>query len=147
MTIISHVGATDMAGLAQQTSTNEQVRELAERMNAAKGPEINQMRGWLETWGQPPPESSDMSGMAHDGMGIGGLDQQPAMNALLKLDGAAFDKKFLSLMLAHHRGAVAMAAKQVGEGQSPEGIELARNIIATQQSEIAEMETLLGSIR
>lgn len=147
MMIISHVGATDMAGLAEQTSTNEQVRALAERINAAKGPEINEMRGWLATWGEPLPETADMSGMAHDGTRLGGFEQQPEMNALLKLDGAAFDRKFLSLMLAHHRGTLAVAAKQVGEGQSTEGIELARNIMATQQSEIAEMESLLGSIK
>lgn len=146
MMIIHHEGATDMAGLAQQTSSNGQVRELAERINAAQGPEINQMRGWLEEWGEPAPEDSDMSGMARDGMDTGGTDQQAAMNALLKLDGTAFDKKFLSLMVAHHRGALAMATQQVSDGQNAAGIELAKSIIATQQSEIAEMQTLLGKL-
>lgn len=146
MMIISHEGATDMAGLAQQTSTNEHVRAFAERVNVAKGPEINQMRDWLETWGEPLPETSDMGSISHDGVGSGGLDQQPAMNTLRKLGGAAFDKKFLRLMLAHHRAALGMAAKQVGEGRSPEAIRLATNMITTQQGEIAEIESLLGSI-
>lgn len=147
MMIIHHVGATDLAGLAQQTSTNGQVRELAERINAAKGPEVNQMRGWLETWGEPLPENSDMTGMAHDGMGIGGLDQQAAMNALLKLDGTEFDKKFLSLMVAHHQGTLAIATQQVNEGQNAAAIELAKSVIEVHQSEIAEMRTLLGGFK
>lgn len=147
MMIIHHVGATDMAGLAQQTSTNGQVRELAERINSAQGPEINQMRGWLEMWGEPLPENSDMTGMAHDGMGIGGLDQQAAMNALLKLEGTEFDEKFLSLMVAHHQGALAIATQQVNEGQNAAVIELARSVIDVHQSGIAEMRTLLGGFK
>ena len=67
MMIIHHQAATDMAGLAQQTSSSGQVRELAERINAAQGPEINQMRGWLEEWGEPAPDESDMSGRAGHG--------------------------------------------------------------------------------
>ena len=147
MMIIHHVGTTDMAGLAQQASMNGQVRELAERINAAQGPEINQMRGWLETWGESLPENSDMSGMAHDGMGLGGLDQEAAMNALLKLEGTEFDKKFLSLMVAHHQGALAIATQQVNEGQNAEAIEQAKSVIDVHQSEIAEMRTLLGGFK
>ena len=145
MMIIHHQAATDMAGLAQQTSSSGQVRELAERINAAQGPEINQMRGWLEEWGEPAPEESDMSGMAGHGT-KGGTEQQAAMSGLQKLDGTAFDKRFLSLMIAHHRAALAMAAQQVDGGHNAAGVELAKSIIAAQQNEIAEMQTLLGRL-
>ena len=147
MMIIHHVEATDLAGLAQQTSSNRQVRELAERINAAKGPQINLMRGWLEAWGAPAPEDSNISGMAQAGMVIGEVDQEAAMNTLLKLDGTAFDKKFLSLMVAHHRQSLTMATRQVSDGQNALAVELAKSIIFTQQSEIAEMQSLLRKIR
>ena len=145
MMIPHHQVATDMAGLAQQTSGSGQVRELAERINTAQGPEINQMRGWLEEWGEPAPEESDTSGMAGHGM-EGATEQQAAMNGLKKLDGTAFDRKFLSLMVAHQRAALAMATQQVDRGQNAAGVELARSIIAAQQNEIAEMQTLLGRL-
>lgn len=147
MMISHHVEATDLAGLAQQTSGNEQVRQLAERINAAQGPEINQLRDWLEATGEAAQEDSDTIGMANGELTVGGVDQQAAMNALQKLDGTAFDKKFLSLMVAHHREALAMAARQVAEGQNAATIELARFIIAARQSEITEMQTLLGKIK
>lgn len=147
MMITHHEDATDIAGLAEQTSSNAQVRELAERINAAQGPEINQMRSWLEEWGEPTPEDSDTSGLTHDGMETTGTDQQAAMNALLRLDGTAFDKKFLSLMVAHHQGSLAMANQQVSEGQNPAAVAMAKSVIATQQSEIAEMQTLLGNLK
>jgi len=146
MMINSHVDATDLAGLAQQTSGNERVRELAERINVAQGPEINQMRDWLERWGAPAPEDSEMSGMAHDGMSTGGIDQRVAMITLLKLDGKAFDRKFLNLMDAHHRVTLAIARKQLSQGQSAAAIALARSIITVQESEIAEMQTLLREL-
>ena len=67
-----------------------------------------------------------------------------AMAALDALDGEAFDRLFLELMIDHHRGAVEMSTIQVAEGENTGAIELARDIIAAQQSEIAEMEELLA---
>lgn len=104
------------------------------------------MRGWLQEWGELPPEHSDMSDMTDDEMDTGGTDSQTALNTLLMLEGTAFDKKFLELMVAHHRGALPMAAQQVSDGQNAAATELAKSIIATQQSEIAEMQTLLGKL-
>lgn len=146
MMIIHHVGATDMAGLAQQTSNSRQVRELAERINLAQGPEINQMRGWLEEWGEPGPEDSNLRGASHDGMEMGGFDQKDEAEELLNLDGAAFDKKFLNLMVVHHRSALAMANQQITKGQNAEAIELAKTIMSAQESEIVEMENLLNEL-
>ena len=87
-----------------------------------------------------------MSGMAHDGMSTGGIDQRVAMITLLKLDGKAFDRKFLNLMDAHHRVTLAIARKQLSQGQSAAAIALARSIITVQESEIAEMQTLLREL-
>ncbi len=43
------------------------------------------------------------------------------------------------MMTQHHQGAVKSAQKVLDEGQSPDGAELAEQIIEAQQSEIEQM--------
>lgn len=146
MMIIHHQGAIEMAALAETQAETAEVRELAGRIKAAQGPEIDQMRTWLEEWGEPAPEDADMGGMGHDGMDMGGLDQQAAMDELNQLDGTAFDKRFLTLMIQHHQGALTMAEQQVTQGSNGDAVTLAKAIIAAQQKEIAEMQDLLDQL-
>jgi len=147
MMVIHHEGAIEMAALAETRTDSTEVRDLAARIKAAQGPEIDRMRGWLEQWGEPAPEDADMGGMGHDGMDMGGLDQQAAMDELDTLDGAAFDRRFLTLMIQHHQGALIMAEQEVAEGSNEPAIALAKDIILAQQKEIAEMEGLLQQLR
>ncbi|MGV8910900.1 MAG: DUF305 domain-containing protein [Propionicimonas sp.] len=142
MMVIHHEGAIEMAGLAEKEGSSSAVRSLAGRIRAAQGPEIDQMRGWLTAWGEPAPEDSGMAGMGHEGMDMGGLDQQAAMDQLMKLNGEAFDKAFLTLMIQHHQGALTMATQEVDGGENADAIALATTIIAAQQKEIAEMQAL-----
>jgi len=146
MMVIHHEGAVEMAGLASTEAGNADVRSLAARIQAAQGPEIDQMRAWLQQWGEPAPEDSDMGGMDHGGMDMGGLDQQAAMEELKTLDGEAFDQKFLSLMIQHHQGALIMAEQEVESGLNEAAIALANTIILAQQKEIAEMEGMLEQL-
>ena len=142
MMVIHHEGAIEMASLAEKEGSSSEVRSLAGRIRAAQGPEIDQMRGWLQAWGEPAPEDSEMAGMGHDGMEMGGLDQQAAMDELIKLDGEAFDKAFLTVMIEHHQGALTMANQEIVKGENPDAVALATTIIAAQQKEIAEMQDL-----
>ena len=79
MMVIHHGGAIEMAALAESNATTAEVRSLATRIRDAQGPEIDQMRGWLQAWGEAAPEDADMGGMGHGGMDMGGMDQQQAM--------------------------------------------------------------------
>ena len=142
MMVIHHEGAIEMATLAERDASSSEVRSLAGRIRAAQGPEIDQMRGWLQEWGEPAPEDSDMAGMDHDGMEMGGLDQQAAMDQLMKLNGEAFDETFLTLMIQHHQGALTMANQEVARGENTQAVALAKSIISAQQKEIAEMQAL-----
>jgi len=142
MMVTHHEGAIEMAALAETKGSSSEVRNLAGRIRAAQGPEIEQMRGWLKDWGEPAPEDSDMGGMGHEGMDMGGLDQQAAMDELTKQNGEAFDKAFLTLMIQHHQGALTMANQEVATGANTEAVALAESIIAAQQKEIAEMQAL-----
>jgi uncharacterized protein (DUF305 family) len=146
MMVIHHEGAIEMAALTETKAETPEVRDLATRINAAQGPEIDRMRGWLKEWGEPTPEDADMGGMGHDGMDMGGLDQEAATDELDQLDGTAFDRRFLTLMIQHHQGALTMAEQQVANGSNGDAIALAKTIISAQQKEIAEMESLLDDL-
>lgn len=151
MMVIHHVGAIEMADLAVERASTEEVRALAERITAAQGPEIELMTGWLEAWGEDPPGSTDLggldhSGMDHGGMDMDGMDQSEAMADVAALSGVEFDKRFLELMTAHHEGAVEMAEAVLADGAHPDALDLARSIIEAQAAEIAEMGGLLRGL-
>ncbi len=65
------------------------------------------------------------------------------MTQLRQASGPAFDRLFLAGMIRHHEGAVTMSQEELDEGQFPDAKELARQIIADQQTEIIEMQRLL----
>lgn len=133
-----HRQAVTMSSLVASRSTSPQVRDLATRIEGAQGPEIEQMTGLLTTWGEPASGAAGpmgpMNGMLTDGQ----------VQQLGTLSGPAFDRAYLELMTAHHRGAIDMARTELVEGRSPQAIELARAIITAQQAEIDEMAALLG---
>lgn len=146
MMIVHHQGALEMAELAVERASTGEVRALAERIAAAQGPEIELMSGWLETWDEQPPAETEHEGMDHGGMDMDGMDQQEAMATLAELDGVEFDRTFLELMIAHHRGATEMAQTQIDQGTDPGALALARTIQDDQKAEITEMETLLRDL-
>lgn len=146
MMIVHHQGALEMAELAVERASTEEVRTLAERIAAAQGPEIELMSGWLETWDEELPAEAEHGGMDHGGMDMDGMDQEEAMTTLAGLEGVEFDRKFLELMVAHHRGAIEMAQTQIGEGADSDALALARTIRDDQNTEITEMENLLRSL-
>ena len=60
---------------------------------------------------------------------------------LKDLTGAAFDKKFLSLMIDHHQQAIDMARPAATNAEHQEVKDLANAIIAAQTKEIEDMKT------
>ena len=86
-----------------------------------------------------------MEGM--EGMGnMQGMMSQSEMGAMMSAQGGEFDRLFLTGMITHHQGAITSSETELAEGESAEAQELAQEIIAAQEAEIAEMETLLEAI-
>ena len=125
------------------------VTELATSIKAAQGPEITQMQGWLDQWGNPPmapmtPSGGhNMSGMSGDTMGMMS-DQQ--MTELKNAKGVEASRLFLTGMITHHEGAIAMAQNEIKDGRFPPAVELARTIVTTQQQEINTMKGVLETL-
>ena len=141
-----HEGALFMAQLADGRAGDPRVSDLADRIEAAQGPEIETMTGWLEEWGEPLPEE-DSGGMDHGSgdMDTEGMTEQD-MTELDSASGAEFDRLFLEMMIQHHRGAVEMAETEITDGSNADGVQLARDIVESQTAEIAEMESLLAEL-
>jgi uncharacterized protein (DUF305 family) len=132
-----HEQALEMSELVTTRTENPHVIDLAARIARAQKPEIDRMNGWLKDWNAPVKASSHSSHGHSDTHGVVELGN------LADLDDTEFDRQWLSLMIQHHRGAVEMAQKHLSAGTDPSARELARDVIATQQKEIAEMESLL----
>ncbi|WP_405557473.1 DUF305 domain-containing protein [Streptomyces sp. NBC_01171] len=139
-----HQQALEMARLAPGHASSVAVKALAARIEKAQDPEIRTMTGWLKSWGEEPPMAG-MDHSRHGGMaGMSGMMSADDMTALEKSEGADFDKKFLTLMIAHHQGAVEMANTEKAKGRDSRATRMADDVIAAQSAEIKQMKGLLG---
>jgi uncharacterized protein (DUF305 family) len=146
-----HQQAIEMSELAESRASSQEVKDLAADIEAAQGPEIDTMTGWLEEWDEDVPDSG-MSGMDHsghdmssDGSGMAGMMSEEDMTALEAASGAEFDQMFLAMMIEHHEGAIEMAQTEQAEGEFEAAVELAAEIESAQTSEIETMQELLAS--
>ena len=142
-----HQQAIEMADLAESRAESQEVKDLATDIEAAQGPEIETLTGWLESWGEDVPDEG-MSGMDHGDMSsddMGGMMTEDEMAELEAASGAAFDQMFLTMMIEHHEGAIEMAKTEQAEGEFPEAVDMAKEIETTQAEEIQTMQDLLKS--
>lgn len=136
-----HRQAVEMSTLAETRALSQQVKALAATIKTAQEPEIESMTTWLTAWGAPVPAADGGTHSGHSGRGMA----TPAeMQELAGKRGAAFDEVFLTRMIAHHEGAIAMAQEEQRAGQYAPAKELAAMIVSTQQSEITQMKELQG---
>ena len=150
-----HKQAVEMAELAETRASDPQVKAIAAQIKGAQGPEITTMTGWLTSWGEPVMASGGGGGMAGHSMGgsksgadMGGMGMMSAdeMQTLGAASGTAFDRQFLTMMTAHHNGAIDMAKVQLDKGRFEPAKQLATSIRDSQQTEVAEMQRILGAL-
>lgn len=145
-----HQQAVEMSDMALAQASSAKVKDLATRIKAAQGPEIEKMKGWLSSWGEPvEAESGDTGGMpgmggAMDDMAGMGMMTDAQMQEMQAARGAEFDRMFLTMMIRHHEGAVTMARTELDKGKFPPAKQLAQAIVDAQQKEISEMQGLLS---
>jgi uncharacterized protein (DUF305 family) len=140
--MVHHQQALDMSEtMLAKKDVPQDVTALAGRIKAAQGPEIQSMTTWLKSWNEPV----EMSG-GHAGHGMDGMVSKEDLAKLDAAQGKEAAKLFLTQMIAHHEGAVAMAGDQVEKGQDQAAVALAKEIITAQQAEIKEMQDLLAGL-
>jgi uncharacterized protein (DUF305 family) len=147
-----HAQAIVMARMAPTNGASPSIRTLAARIINAQGDEIHLMRQWLSDRQLPIPDA-DPRGMRHKVGGDEHLMLMPGMlteSQMLELAnsrGPAFDRRFLELMIQHHRGATEMVKTLFatdGAGQNQTVFKLASDVNVDQNTEIARMELMLS---
>lgn len=136
MMIAHHQQAITMADLAPGRAANPQVGALAARISAAQKPEIEVLRNWLTT--RRLPENDP----AHDHATMPGMQTAADLAALTAATGADFDRRFIAMMTAHHKGAQQMAGDVLRGGTDLLLSEMANEMAVEQGSEIRRMEQM-----
>jgi uncharacterized protein (DUF305 family) len=136
MMIVHHRQAILLAELAPQRAGNAGLRALAGRISVAQGPEIEWLRRWLQE--RKLPETDP----AHDHDTMPGMQSAAAVAALTAARGADFDRRFITMMTAHHQGAIQMAGDVLGGGADERLREVANEMAVEQGSEIRRMAQL-----
>ncbi|MFJ8569782.1 DUF305 domain-containing protein [Streptomyces sp. NPDC093514] len=148
-----HRQALTMSALAPERAAADGVKRLAERITAAQKPEIGAMEKWLARYPAPAPApsagasagASAGSGghpQGHDHGAMPGMATEQQLKDLAAAGGADFDRLFLTLMTAHHEGAVKMAGEALAGGNNGAVEEMATEVVATQSAEIHRMRSM-----
>ena len=137
MMIKHHSGAIAMSEKELRFGKDEKIKGIAEHMITAQKEEINHLQSFLKNY--------KSSGMKH-----GEGDMEKSMNDMeskMKNIGMSgnFDKDFVSLMIPHHEGAIAMSKLQLTNGMNDKLKQLAQKGIAEQTKEVEEFKTWLAN--
>lgn len=151
-----HAQAIQMSRMAPSHGASASVQTLAARIINAQKDEIFNMQQWLADRQKPWPHV-DATGAVH---GAGDHEAHHAMMAgmltaeqMRQLDaarGVEFDRLFLTFMIQHHKGAVAMVKELLSGGGAAHNdtvFRLAGDINVDQTTEIARMERMLAQLK
>jgi uncharacterized protein (DUF305 family) len=136
MMIVHHGQAIEMAALASERTGDARLRALAGRIGSAQAPEVAFLRAWLQARRLPEDDP------AHDHGTMPGMQAPADMAALAALRGAAFDRRFVTMMTAHHRGAIRMAGDVLSGGIDEQLRDVVNEMAVEQGSEIRRLEQL-----
>jgi uncharacterized protein (DUF305 family) len=149
-----HAQAIVMAKWASSHGASPSVQRLADRIINAQQDEIASMQQWLRERRQPVPDANTMgmkmvmNGVEHV-MLMPGMLTDEQMKQLDAARGPEFDRLFLTYMMQHHRGAVAMVKElfdTYGAGQDETVFKFASDVNVDQTTEIARMQKMLVAL-
>jgi uncharacterized protein (DUF305 family) len=144
-----HKDAIDMAKLALEKSEKSEIKKLSQDIITSQTAKIENMKMWYKEWfGMDvpvKPTQMDSKGKRMDMMGQGmmmidmGMSHEMMGGTIDDLTKAPdFDKKFLGMMVLHHKMAVMMSG-MILDSKKSEMRTLAKDIIAAQSQEIEMM--------
>ncbi len=91
---------------------------------------------------QDSEESADgMQDMDHSKMDMSSGGVMDPSHMLME-NGEYSDERFIDAMVPHHQGAIDMAEVALENAEHPELLQLAQNVISTQQAEIEELRSI-----
>lgn len=145
MMIGHHAQAVKIALWAPTHGASAPILRLSERIVNAQQDEIVTMQQWLLDRGKPVPNIDDH--MHHP---MPGMLSDEQLQQLDRARGTEFDRLFLTLMIQHHRGAVAMVKQlftTTGAAVDLLVFKFANDVQVDQTTEVARMEQLLANLK
>ncbi|MEM9086413.1 MAG: DUF305 domain-containing protein [Pseudomonadota bacterium] len=154
-----HQQAVEMAELIKDRTNREELVAIGGRIESSQADEIEFMNGWLSERSEKTVmvgmDGMDHSSMDHsqhamvDHSTMAGMATPEQMAELATLSGVDFDRMFLTLMIAHHEGAITMVDDllgQPGTAADPVLFQFVSDIENDQQAEIDKMTALLAEL-
>ena len=156
---VHHIQGVEMAMIIREGTEDESVRLLAYDIATTQGHQAGQLYGWLTEWGlrqagsQPPmtwmmglgPAGEEGDPAAHAmGALMPGMATPAQMAELSAASGVEAERLFLSLMIAHHQGALEMAEAVLNRSTHPGVRTFADAVLLSQASEIDLMTRMLA---
>jgi uncharacterized protein (DUF305 family) len=143
-----HDQALAMVAMTRGRPLSPEFARLTEHIRSAQAPEIREMRGWLDHWGEDDRGSRSRM----DGGMMGGGSSMMAqrswsswMRGSAMLGARSFEAHWLRMMIAHHEGAVQMSRDEILRGTYRPALDLAASIVDSQSREIEQMRAMLAS--
>jgi uncharacterized protein (DUF305 family) len=128
--IAHHTMAVEMARMAQEKATHQELEEMADDVVRTQTAEIRRMRGWLRSWyGRGVGEEH----MGHD----------DEMQMLEQATGPEFEVRFMAMMSVHHAQAVERARAVRNYRIHRKVRRLTRAIVSAQEREIGQLQQWL----
>ena len=129
-----HQGAIDMAKAELAGGTDEQLKQMSQKLIDEQQKENAQFDQFMQ--GKQPGGSSDY------GQKVMGM-MTPMSN--IKMEGSSLDAMFASMMIPHHQDAVKMSQEYLKVGKNEELKKIAKDITETQPKEIQELQNWLNN--
>ena len=149
-----HAQAIQMANFTiGRDGIDPRIAELAEEIRLSQTAEIDEMAGFLRSWGEEVPETGFATGDSHshdsemvggDHADMPGMMTAAEMEELAAAQGDAFAKMWMQMMIEHHEGALAMVDEVQDDGEHEGLRRLAEQMEAAQRTEIGDLERWLA---
>mgnify|MGYP006172890317 CR=1 FL=1 len=149
-----HAQAIQMANFTiGRDGLDPRIAELAEEIRLSQTAEIDEMAGFLRSWGEEVPETGFATGDSHshddemvggDHADMPGMMSAAEMEDLAAAQGDAFAGQWMRMMIEHHEGALTMIDALQADGEH-EGLRgLAEQMEDDQRTEIGDLERWLA---
>jgi uncharacterized protein (DUF305 family) len=135
--IAHHRQGIELAKLAPGRTSDAKVLAIAKQIADEQTPELAEMTVWMTEWGKPLPAPGAAV------TGITGIAPATEVAKLRAAKDAAFDRLFLTLMIAHHEGGVSQSRDEQRTGADERARGLAEDMAGSEEERLAELKKLV----
>ncbi|WP_040455445.1 DUF305 domain-containing protein [Kribbella catacumbae] len=130
--------------LASRRSGSAEIRQQAAAILSGRKEQSLAMAKWLRGWDQPVPGRAQWDeGDPHNRPG---MIPAPQLANLAEVSATLFDRQWLSTVITHHRGVLALASDEQRTGRNPSVKALAATVSTTHARELTTLKLALAKL-